>query len=154
MKIPLIAKTTRDGLKIFHNGRFNYLDLPFKPFLLVEKDKFEHLKGAVEETWKKIPIDEITQYYKIEFDNINDQQDFIARHNDKIAYIYKNNYMEQLFISHEDYLLKYPHQQELTIMFWDIEVKTIGDNTFPKPKDKPIICIGFSIWKYYEDGSK
>ena len=39
-------------------------------------------------------------------------------------------------------------------MVWDIEVRTIGNDVFPKPENQPIICIGFSIWDYMPDGSK
>ncbi len=156
MKVPLIAKSTKTGLRIFHNGKFNYTDLPFKPFNLLERSHFPEFSVSASsiETWTKIPDDVSTEYIRVKFDDMAEQREFLNRHTEQAQHIYKNNYLEQMYITDPDHILNFPHEEKLRIIFWDIETRTIGNDVFPKPETQPILCIGFSVWDYHPDGSK
>jgi len=156
MKVPLIAKTTKSNLRIFHNNKFVYADYPFQPFNLLEKSAFPEVSVSASaiETWNKIPDDESTEYIRVKFKDTMLQREFLNRHTALAQKIYKNNYLDQVYITDPDFILNYPHEEKLRIIFWDIETRTVGDNVFPKPEVQPIICIGFSVWDYHPDGSK
>lgn len=154
MKVPLMMKSTRTGLRIYHNGNFEFVPFPFKPFNLLERETFPDFFNEKVEKWTNIPKDVQTDYVRVEFDSTQDQKEFLDRHSEKSQHIYNNNYLEQLYITEPNFILNYPHNSKIRIMFWDIEVRTLGDDVFPKPENQPIICIGFSIWDYMPDGSK
>jgi len=156
MKVPLLLKATKTNLRIFHNNKFVYTNFPFKPFNLLEESAFPEVSVSNKaiEKWTKIPDDELTNYKRVVFNDTAQQREFLDRHKDKINQIYNNSYVEQLYISDPDFILKFPHEEKIRIMFWDIETRTVGDDVFPKPEKQPIICIGFSIWDYHPDGSK
>lgn len=154
MKVPLIAKTTRNGIRIYHNGNFEYVNYPFKPFNLLERSAFPEFSDETGEIWTKLPTDESTDYIRVSFNDTNEQKEFLDKNAARAQKIYSNNYLEQLYITEPNFLLDYPHTDMLKIMFWDIEVRTVGNDVFPKPDKQPIIRIGFSIWHYYADGTK
>jgi DNA polymerase I len=113
--------------------------------------KFPDISAPIE-TWKKIPDHKDTEYYRMTFETMAENRDFIVENKDKSRYVYNNMYLEQLFISEPDYVLQYPNTDDLVIMFWDIETKTVGDGRFSKAPEQPILMIGYSIWTY--DSSK
>lgn len=153
MKIPLAITPADDKLIIYRNGERESVPLPFKPFAMIQKDQFPYSQGPVEK-WRKVPEDEEREYVRLSFNSIQELNKFKGQVSDKSRYVLINSYVEQLFISQEDFLLKYPHTNELTVMFFDIEVATKGDGFFPRPVSNPILCIGYSIWKYRPDGTK
>ena len=153
MKIPLSAYPVDDGILIYRNGQIDKVPYPFKPFALVQKGKVESVFGP-EEVWRKVPEDEDMTYIKLEFENPKALFEFKKKHASDSNYIFVNQYLEQLYISQPDFFLKYPHTNELTIMFFDIEVASKGDGLFPKALTNEILCIGYSVWKYANDGSK
>jgi DNA polymerase elongation subunit (family B) len=153
MKIPLAVIPSEDHLIIYRNGVAEKVLLPFKPFALVEKDKFPFCEGQSEK-WTKVPEGEEKEYLRMEFNTTAGLNEFKKKHADKIKYMLMNSYSEQLFISYEDFLLKYPHTNNLVVMFFDIEVATKGDGFFPRPVSNEILCIGFSVWCYKPNGEK
>jgi len=155
MKVPLIAKSTKTALRIFRNGKFEYSNFPFKPFNYLERETFPDISvsGKNIETWTKIPDDVKTKYIKVQFDSTQEQREFLQRHEDNVNQIYRNNYMDQVYITEPDHILQFPHEERIRVLYWDIETRTVGDNVFPKPDKQPVICIGFSIWDYETDGS-
>lgn len=136
---------------IHQNRKVVFKDLPFKPFVLCEADKFSNIRGS-KESWRKIPDHVDKEYFRMTFNTMADHRDFLNSNKDKSRFIYSNRYEEQLFISQPDYLLDYPNTDDLTIMFWDIETKTIGDGKFSNPTEQPILMIGYSIWTYNDQG--
>lgn len=153
MKIPLSIYPVDDGILVYRNGQIDKTDYPFKPFVLAQKDKFNTLFGK-EEIWRKIPEDEDIKYIKLEFETTRDAIKFKKDHIKDSNYIFSNSYIEQVYISNPDFFLKYPHTNDLTVMFFDIEVASKGDGLFPKAHTNEILCIGYSIWKYDNSGKK
>lgn len=153
MKIPLSVYPTEDSLLIYRNGTVDKVPFPLKPFALIQADKCPMVSGPEVEL-TKVPEDEVRKYKRIEFGNQNDLYDFRKKFSDYSRHIFVNQYVEQLYISKEDFLLAYPHTNDLKIMFFDIEVATKGDGLFPKPLNNEILCIGFSVWHYTNDGKR
>jgi len=153
MKIPLSVYPVDDGILVYRNNTIDKAPYPFKPFALAQKDKFPTVFGPVE-TWRKVPDDEDVAYTKIQFDTPKDLMDFKKKNSNESNYLLVNNFIEQIYITEPDFFLQYPHTQDLTIMFFDIEVASKGDGLFPKAHSNEILCIGFSIWKYTNDGRK
>lgn len=159
MKIPLTAfiqKNEEEGnekLLIYSNGNQIKIDLPFSPFILAEANKFPELTGNTE-TWTKVPQHTPTDYFRINFRTNKEYYDVIKKYSDRKRYIFNNNYIDQLLISHPDYFLNYPNTNNLKIMYFDIEVVTRGDGYFPRPITNEVLCIGYSIWEYNNIGKK
>lgn len=159
MKIPLTAfiqKNEEEGnekLLIYSNGNQIKIDLPFSPFILAEANKFPELTGNTE-TWTKVPQHTPTDYFRINFRTNKEYYDVIKKYSDRKRYIFNNNYIDQLLISHPDYFLNYPNTNNLKIMYFDIEVVTRGDGYFPRPITNEVLCIGYSIWEYNNIGEK
>lgn len=159
MKIPLTAfiqKNEEEGnekLLIYSNGNQIKIDLPFSPFILAEANKFPELTGNTE-TWTKVPQHIPTDYFRINFRTNKEYYDVIKKYSDRKRYIFNNNYIDQLLISHPDYFLNYPNTNNLKIMYFDIEVVTRGDGYFPRPITNEVLCIGYSIWEYNNIGEK
>jgi len=159
MKVPLSAtvrknkETQEEKLVISRNGIDERINLPFKPFVLVLKDKFVDAIGPIE-IWTKVPENILTEYTRLEFNTQNELREFLNRNKERKQYIFNNSYIEQILISHEDFFYSYPHTNDLIILFYDIEVATKGDGMFPKPINNEVLCIGYSIWKYYASGTK
>jgi DNA polymerase elongation subunit (family B) len=153
MDIPLSMNVTkRDRLRIYYNGRSSDVELPFKPFLLCEAEHFKSLDSNTE-TWIKIPEYKDTEYIRASFNSIAELRKFRDVHKSLSQYIQYNNYIEQLLISMPEYALRYKNTDTLKVMFWDIEVQTIGDKRWSTPIDRPILCIGWSTWLCNPDGS-
>lgn len=152
MIIPLSINYYNDSLTIYRNGNSEIVDLPFKPFILIE-DKFESISG-IKEKWIKVPENEERNYIRYSFNSSNDLFEFKKKNNDKAKSIFSNNYIEQLFISNENFLLQYPNTSDIKVLYWDIEVASKGDGLFPRALTCPIVCIGWSTWIYKVDGSK
>lgn len=153
MKIPLSVYPVDDGILVYRNGQIDKVAYPFKPFALVQKDKVLGVFGN-EEVWRKVPEDEDVTYLKLEFNTPKEVMEFKKRHTKEANFILINQFTEQIYISRPDFFLQYPHTNELTVLFFDIEVVTKGDGLFPKANTNPILCIGYSVWKYANDGSK
>lgn len=153
MKIPLSITPIEGKLIIHRNGTTDVVDTPFAPFILGQADKFPDYAGSIIEL-TKVPENEIRQYKKIEFSSIRELTEFKIKESSKSAYVLANSVAEQLYVSFEDFLLNYPHTNDLKIMFFDIEVATKGDGLFPKALTNEILCIGYSIWRYTTDGKK
>lgn len=153
MKVPLAVVPLNDKLIIYHNGLELSIDHPLKPFVLAQRDKFPEIEAPVEK-WIKIPEYEEREYLRCSFPDLEEYSEFRKRSLDRQRYILANSFIEQLYISQPDYLLRYPHTNDLKIMFFDIEVASKGDGFFPKPISNEILCIGYSIWLYKSDGTK
>jgi len=122
--------------------------------MLAEKESFPELSTLPVFPWIKMPGNKTLDYYKLEFDNIRALNEFRTNHTDRAHKLYYNSFNEQIYISNEDWVLQYPNSNALKIMFWDIEVKTIGDGIFPRALTAPILCIGYSIWEYHSNGTR
>lgn len=153
MKIPLAVSAINEELIIYRNGLEQRIPHPIKPFVLAQKDQFPDVEGPIEK-WIKVPEYEEREYYRCSFANLEDYTEFRKKSIDRQKYILVNSFIEQLYISQPDFLLAYPHTNDLKIMFFDIEVASKGDGFFPKPISNEILCIGYSIWKYTNEGLK
>lgn len=153
MKIPLIANLNDIKLSVVRNGKEELVDAPMKPTIWVQKNMFPELEGNVEKLIK-IPENEEREYIVCTFNNLNDCHTFRANCKDRQKFILTNNFLEQIYISYPDFFLQYPQTEDVTMMFVDLEVASKGDGFFPKPISNEILCIGYSVWKYSNDGSK
>ncbi len=153
MKIPLSVIPTNDELVIYANGLEQRVQHPMKPFVLAQKDMFPDVQSPVEK-WIKVPEYEEREYLRLQFPDLEGYTEFRKRSLDRQRFIQANSFIEQLYISRPDYLLGFPHTNDLKIMFFDIEVATKGDGFFPKSISNEILCIGYSIWIYKNNGTK
>lgn len=153
MIVPLAIMCTEDRLIIHRNGKAEYMPMPFKPFAMLQADKFPEVKAPIR-TLTKVPENVKRDYKKLEFDSVNELSDFKYQNKPRSRHFLANSAVEQLLISLPDFPLQYPHTNDLTVMFFDIETASMGDGLFTKPIKNPILCIGYSIWKYKSDGSK
>jgi len=153
MKVPLSVSIANDQLIINYNGSNINTKPPINPFILAQQDMFPELNAPTEK-WIKIPEYEEKTYYKCSFQGFEEYSNFRKKYVDKQRYMLTNNFIEQLYISEPNYFFNYPHTNDLKIMFFDIEVATKGDGFFPKPISNEVLCIGYSIWLYKNDGTK
>ncbi len=153
MKVPLIVKAKDNELEIYTNSKKIVAPLPFKPFALCETERFPNIQGPIEQ-WTKYPDHKELAYTKMSFSSISEHRDFIQRNQLMGRFIYHNSYHQQMFISKPDLLLEYGNTQPLKIMYWDIETVTRGDGNFPTPDAYPVLCIGWSVWSYANDGTR
>src|SRR5574343_1068830 len=153
MKIPLSVYPTDDGLIIYRNNTVEKVSFPFKPYVLAQKDKFSNIQGS-EEIWTKVPEDIEKTYIRLEYNNPKATKDFSLKNRHLSNFCLDNNYIEQVYITQPDFFFKYPHEKSLIVMFYDIETMTTGNGLFPKPASSAILCIGYSIWEYKNDGTK
>lgn len=153
MIVPLAATPWQDELLIYRNGNCEHVKIPFKPYAWLQSDKFPEVHGE-KKKWIKVPENEEREYTKIEYSNVRELMAYRNTCTDRANYMLVNGVAEQLYISYPDFLLDYPHTNDLTVMFFDIEVASKGDGLFPKAETNEILCIGYSIWKYKSDGSK
>jgi len=153
MRVPLAVTPMDDQLLIYRNGKTEMVNIPFQPFAMLQGDKFPDI--VVDDTMllTKVPENEVRQYKKLEFFSVRDLMNFKDANASKSQYFHINGITEQLYISHPDFLLQYPHTNDITVMFFDIEVASKGDGLFPKAITNEILCIGYSIWKYKIDGT-
>jgi len=158
MKVPLMITVSKDNLYIYMNGECVKPPSPFKPFVLIPEDiKFNinsSMKKEDTSLWTKFPESIKKDYTRYTFDSIDSQNAFVNSNTDLEKHIYYNSYLEQMYISSEDYVLNFANTKPLRILHWDIEVKTTGGKKFPKALTSPILCIGYSIWEYGDNGSK
>lgn len=153
MKVPISAIPVNDKLIIYRNGKSEEVDLPFKPFILAEKEAFPEINTKVEK-WIKVPENVEKEYYRCSFEDMDSLHEFRKRFLDKQRWMLANSYMEQVYISAADFMLQYPNSNDLKVLFFDIEVATKGDGFFPKPISNEVLCIGYSTWLYKNDGTK
>ena len=153
MKVPLLVTPTNDGLNVHYNRRYEKIKFPFNPFILMERSALD-VPGAAVEKWTKVPENEEREYQRLNFKCMDDLVDFRRNHIEIEKYMYYNSYLEQLLIVEPNFIQQYAHTEPVRVMYWDIETRTDGDGIFPQACDKPIICIGYSIWEYNPDGSK
>lgn len=153
MNVPLMIIAIDQELIVYRNKKPEKVPFPFKPFVLVEKSKFPTQQGNLEQ-WTKVPEGDVRDYLKLNFDTTKDVQNYVAVNEANKKYIYYNGYVEQLLITQPDFITNYPTTEPIEVMFWDIETKTVGDGRFPIAAKQPILCIGYSIWEYFPDGSK
>ncbi|MCK9428962.1 MAG: hypothetical protein M0R17_02990 [Candidatus Omnitrophica bacterium] len=153
MKVPISVYPVDDGILVYRNNQIDKAPFPFKPFVLAETSKFSTVFGP-KEIWRKVPEDELTEYTRLEFNTIKDSLDFKKRHVKQSNSFLFNNYIEQVYISNQDFFLAYPHTKDLVVLFFDIEVASKGDGLFPKAHTNPILCVGYSIWIYDHEGKK
>lgn len=153
MKVPLAISATNSNLKVWRNRDCTNVSFPFNPFVLVRADKIRSY-GTTPEKWNAVPGGDVQDYIRVEFDTLDELAKFRKDNSDIDRFIYYNGYTEQLYITQPDFIKDYAHNSDLTIMFWDIETRTDGEGRFPRASEKPILCIGYSIWKYRTDGTK
>lgn len=143
MIVPLIVKSTKDKLAITRNGKIEYIDLPFTPYMLAE-EKSKTLKSTEIECYK-IPGPEKIKAQRFEADSTlilkekNLQLQLEGCHTNYLSYT------DRLYSDMEDFILQYPNDNQIKIMHLDIEVLTIGNHVFPTADKYPIIAIGYSI---------
>ena len=158
MKVPLTLNLNdqQGRLDICTNGVHNYVDLPHKPFIFAQRDAFPEVSSKNIYKFTVIPSHEVKDFYKLQFNTNSDLRDFYqnAKLTYRDRYIWQQPYNEALFMTDEDFVLKYPNTNDLVVMYWDIETRTIGDHKFSKPSKDPVLCAGYSIWHYKHDGSK
>lgn len=142
MKIPISIFANENDMFIYRNGGCEIVKLPFKPYILVESSILDIKPNT--EKWIKIPENIKTDYTKFEFQSIPEQLKIKKEY--PREYTYYNNYNEQLFIQNPDFLYKYPNNNPLKILYYDIETATKGDGFFSKPITNPILMIGYSTW--------
>ncbi len=152
MKVPLKVSVVKDRLGLYRNGKFELVDLPFNPFMLCQADRYSMLNTKVEK-WTKLPENIETEYKKATFSAISYYDTFKHSNFDNQQYLYYNNYLEQLYITKPDFLLDYPNDKPIRVMYYDIEVQTVGDKVWPKASKRPMLSVGYSIWLFKEDGT-
>lgn len=152
MRVPLAVTPADDKLLVYRNGDSDVVEIPFKPFVLMEADKFPEIESPIH-SFTKVPEYVVKNYKKLEFYSVRDLMSFKDTYADRSQYFIANGVAEQLYISYPDFLLDYPHTNDITVMFFDIEVASKGDGLFPKALTNEILCIGYSIWKYKTDSS-
>ena len=153
VRVPLLAIPDDIKLSIIRNGKEETVEAPMKPTIWIQKDQFPDDEGPVE-TWTKVPENEEREYIKCSFGSLEKCHEFRANCKDRQKYILTHNFLEQIYIFHPDFFLQYPNTEDITVMFVDLEVATKGDGFFPKPMSNEILCIGYSVWKYTNDGRK
>jgi len=153
MKVPLSIFAHHDKIIIHRNKKAESVDIPFKPFILYESNEYPHILGK-KGTWTKIPDNVELTYTKQEFDSVSDFNMRRKEERENLSKVYSNNYIEQIFISDKEWVLNYPNDNDIRLMFFDIEVASKGDGLFPTPINNDILTIGYSIWDYKSDGTK
>jgi DNA polymerase, archaea type len=155
MKVPVIITQKGDyDLSVYHNNKVSVIKKPFKPYLLVQANEFSQYISGPAEKWTKVPQLEERDYIRCSFNTNKELAEFKSIHSDKSRYMFNNPYLEQLYISSPDTILKYPHETDLKILYFDIEVASRGDGLFPRASTNPVLCIGYSVWLYHQDGTK
>lgn len=152
MKIPLIAKVYDNKIHLYRNSQREVINTPFKNYVLIETEPFKSFIDFPKHKYIKVPEGIETDYSIVSFNKDNEKSDFIEQWAPLVKHIYKNNHLEQILIQNPNFFNDYPNESDLTIMYYDIEVVTKNDGFFPKPISNPILCIGFSIWKYNSSG--
>jgi len=138
---------------VYSNSKEKIIDFPFKPFALCEARQFPNIDGPREQ-WTKYPDHEELEYVRLNFNSISEHRDFLERNSLMSRFIYYNSYQQQLFISKPDFTLEHANDEALKILYWDIETETTGDDIFPTPDVKAVLCIGWSVWAYNTDGTR
>ncbi len=144
MKIPLIAKPFIDSqeqkLEIWLNGRVTYINAPFNPYFYSSYLlKLDFLGNQVSHTGIN----------KILFSTMQSQDIYkYSFKNTKLLYQYKEedsiesdiSFSNRILIDQPDFFTKYPNENPIKVLFFDIETDTIG--MFPTPERNAIIAIG------------
>lgn len=152
MRVPLSSYVTDDGIIIYKNREAIKVPYPFKPFILVESNKIN--RPGIRELRTKIPEDIVKEYTKIEFETSKAMYDFRRNHKDISKHMLAIPFPEQIAICQEDFYLNYPHDTDLILLNYDIETASKGDGLFTTPINNPILCIGWSVWRYKIDGTR
>lgn len=152
MLIPISIRNKDNKLVVHHNKGTSIVDYPFKPFILLEKEFFSDVPGQIV-SLTKVPQEEKTDYIKAEFFSYNELLDFKKRNQDKSNKMLSNSILEQIYIIQPDFFKAFPHNTDLKILYFDIEIATKGDDLFPKFTTNEILCIGYSVWSY-DNGQK
>jgi len=155
VKVPVIITQFGDTqLSIYNNKKLSIIDRPFKPYILLQKDAFADFVHGPSETWTKVPQLEQREYVRCAFNTNKELLDFKNANSNRSRYMFNNPYLEQLYISSPELVLRYPNTSDLKVMFFDIEVASKGDGLFPRAGTNEILCIGYSIWTYSTDNKK
>ncbi len=144
MKIPLIVKPFIDSqeqkLEIWLNGHVTYINTPFNPYFYSSYLlKLDFLGNQVSHTGIN----------KILFSTMQSQDIYkYSFKNTKLLYQYKEedsiesdiSFSNRILIDQPDFFTKYPNENPIKVLFFDIETDTTG--MFPTPERNAIIAIG------------
>jgi len=144
MNIPLIAKAIVDKftqdqkLEIWFNGHVSYVDAPFQPYFYSTYPlKLDANKYPAEQLTKTLFSNlQPTTVYKYSFKNTLTAKE----HQEEDSIEHQISYTDKVLIDDHNFFTKYPNEQPLKVMHFDIETDTIG--MFPTPERNAIIAIG------------
>jgi len=146
MKIPLIVKPIIDRtsqeqmMEIWSNGRMITIDAPFNPyFYSLYSLKLDFLKPQMEnEVVNKILFSTMNSQdiYKYSFKNTR----LLSQYREDDSIESDILFTDRILIDRPDLFTKYPNDNPLKVLFFDIECDTTG--MFPIPERNAIIAIG------------
>jgi len=147
MKIPLLCSSNSDSnkLEIVTNGKVQYVNFPFVPYLLVYGDD---LIDEPDSVTRMINLESNTEIDVsiIRTDDLSELKEIRDRHHKipgiQVSYL---SYMECLFVDRPDFFLQFPNTEALTYLSFDIEVMSDGSGIFPRSDTSPIIAIAAQI---------
>lgn len=131
MKVPLAAYVQEGVMFLSYNERFRIVDPPESYLYEVfDEEEADTVRGHVVgqgEKWLKKRLVDFHTWKELGSSN------------------YPFGYGAHLFASQPDWVRKYPQEQKLRIMYFDIEVGSDGSGLFPKAERNPIVMIGCQI---------
>ena len=141
LKVPLFATVINHGtnLEVWRNKQCAVIPLPFRPYFYSK----EPMKiPCITETIEKVKfISDMKEHkvFKYDFGSVADVP------------IYRNDgsmeadipFIQRVCIDRPDFFSKYPNDNELDVLHFDIEVDSVG--RFPKPESNPIIAISYAF---------
>jgi len=145
MKVPLIAYTGNNCFRIYRNGKCENVRFPFLPYFystepleieecLIKREKKTFLSTNQEGWVYKHSFDTMEEYW-------NAMRDYLQ------SVIYSESFMHSTLIDAPDFFYDYALEKPLKILAIDIEVKTNGSSTFPKPETHQIYSIGVKAYE-------
>jgi len=144
MRIPLYAKNIEvEGatkIEIWNDKQKSVVDIPMRPYLY-SKVRRNDIFGADEsrEVVKYISDLKEREVYKYTFDSVKQ----IPEYRDDDSMEADIPFVQRVAIDAPKFFPKYPQKKSLDILYFDIEVDTIG--IFPKSDTNPIIGIGYAF---------
>lgn len=149
MKVPLMANSygaSRSGtVEIITNRKKYSVPYPFQPYLITTKkgaEDFNVLSHSKLNEMIRLPNNTKEILAKIEMQTDMEVRSMALQLKKRGFPSNRLRYIEQLMIDKEDWLLQFPNELKVSIMYFDIEVQSNGDGMFPTADKNPIAVIG------------
>ncbi|MDD4247550.1 MAG: DNA polymerase domain-containing protein [Methanosarcina sp.] len=142
MNVPLIGESIiidgRQKVKLWANGECVLLDTPLKPYFY---SPYEIPLVRCERVDKTLLYDKAYsgEIWKCEFRNENE----LRKGTNKDAWESRVKLIDRIYIDIPEFILLYPHNNELRILSLDIETDSFM--TFPNATENAIIAIGLQL---------